>query len=266
MVEYVHGYTEEAGGRLNDQAGALERLIHDGVQYAAGETVLEVGCGVGSQTVTLAARSPETQFTCIDVSDTSLNVARARLADQGTRIQFQRASAFELPYTENTFDHAFVCFVLEHLSDPLAALSEIIRVTRPGGTLTVVEGDHGSVVMHPESEAARNAIGCQVTLQKRAGGDAMIGRRLYPLLVSAGLGKVGTEARQVYTYGGMTELADAFTRKTFTAMIAGVREEAIEARLTTPAEFDQGIEALQNAAGPSGTFAYTFFRGIGRVK
>lgn len=265
MSDYVHGYKEEASDRLDDQADALVRLIHDGTQYNSGDTVLEVGCGVGSQTVTLVERHPNTHFTSIDVSSTSLKAAQARLASRTKNIQFQQASVLDLPYADNTYDHAFVCFVLEHLADPMAALAEIVRVTRGGGTVTVIDGDHGSVIMHPESEAARAAIDCQVRLQHRGGGDPMIGRRLYPLLVSAGLEDVSAEARQVYTDGGTPKLADAFTRKTFTAMIAGVREDALAAGLITPEQFENGIAALEETASPHGTFAYTFFKAQGLV-
>lgn len=48
---------------------------------------------------------------------------------------------------------------------------------KPGGTITVIAGDHGSTYFHPDSQAAREVIASQVTLQRLAGGDALIGRR-----------------------------------------------------------------------------------------
>ena len=51
------------------------------------------------------------------------------------------------------FDHVFVCFVLEHLARPVEALSILERLLRPGGTITLIEGDHGSTYFHPDSAA-----------------------------------------------------------------------------------------------------------------
>jgi SAM-dependent methyltransferase len=100
-----------------------------------------------------------------------------------------RADVFDLPFPAGYFDHAFICFVLEHLPDPEGALQALKRALRPGGSMTVIEGDHGSAFFHPDSPSARRAIQCMVELQQRAGGDPLIGRRLYPLLVEAGLSR-----------------------------------------------------------------------------
>lgn len=96
-----------------------------------------------------------------------------------------------------SFDHVFVCFVLEHLSPPVEALEILERVLSPGGTITVIEGDHGSAYFHPESSLAHAAIQCLVTLQRDAGGNALIGRQLYPLMVQAGFDSVRVSARMV---------------------------------------------------------------------
>lgn len=75
-----------------------------------------------------------------------------------------------MPYPRESFDHVFVCFVLEHLSQPIAALNVLKAMIVPGGTITVIEGDHGSAYFHPDSAAAQRAVQCQVELQRRAGG------------------------------------------------------------------------------------------------
>ena len=80
---YVHGYDPREAERLQDQAAALVDLLHADTFYAAGCTVLEAGCGVGAQTVTLARNSPAAQITSIDVSVPSLDEARARVAAAG---------------------------------------------------------------------------------------------------------------------------------------------------------------------------------------
>ncbi len=91
-----------------------------------------------------------------------------------TNVQFERADIFNLPHGPDAFGHIFVCFVLEHLSRPAEALYALKTHLRKGGTITVIEGDHGSVYFHPDSEAAQQALQCQVKLQQRAGGNAMM--------------------------------------------------------------------------------------------
>lgn len=261
---YVHGYQAREAERLHDQARTLVELLHGDTAYPPGDTVLEAGCGVGSQTVTLARRSPDTAFTAIDVSAASVAEARRRAADAGlANVEFRQGDIFDLPFGPGSFDHVFACFVLEHLPRPLEALAALRTLLRPGGTITVIEGDHGSAYFYPDSPAARAAIGCQIELQARAGGDALIGRRVYPLLTGAGFEQVTVSPRMVYVDASRPDLVEGFTVKTFTAMIEGVRRPAITAGLIEPGLFDAGIKALRRTTEADGVFCYTFFKGIG---
>jgi SAM-dependent methyltransferase len=250
-MAYVHGYAERESERLNDQAGALVRLLHHDTAYPAGSRVLEAGCGVGAQTVTLAASSPGAAITSIELSPESLAVARERVT--APNVELVEADLFT--FEAEPFDHVFVCFVLEHLRDPYAALRRLRALLKPGGTITVIEGDHGSAYFHPESDAADDAVECLVKLQS---GDAKIGRRLYPLLTEAGFPDVRVSPRMVYVDASAPELVDAFTLKTFTAMIEGVREAAVGAGLIDAERFDQGIADL----AATETFSYTFFKAV----
>jgi ubiquinone/menaquinone biosynthesis C-methylase UbiE len=262
--DYVHGYDRRANVRLQDQADALVDLLHSDTAYPDGSTVLEAGCGVGAQTVTLARRSPGARIVSVDIAAASLEAANAKVEAAGfTNVRFQQADIFALPFERRSFDHVFVCFVLEHVSRPLEALERLKALVRPGGTVTVIEGDHGSTYFHPDSQAAYDAIRCQVELQRAAGGNANIGRELYPLLLRAGLRNVRVSPRMVYVDSSRPQLVEGFTRKTFTAMIEGVREEAIKAGMISPERFDEGIRALYRTAESDGVFCYTFFKGTG---
>lgn len=263
---YVHGYEARELERLTDQAGTLVDLLHGDTAYPAGSAVLEAGCGVGAQTVTLARRSPGARFTSVDVSAASLAEAERRVTEAGlTNVAFQQADIFDLPFGAASFDHVFVCFVLEHLARPVEALIALKHLLRPGGTITVIEGDHGSAYFHPDSAAAHDAIGTQIALQARAGGNALIGRQVYPLLVGAGFGAVRVSPRMVYVDASRPELVDGFTRKTFTAMIEGVRAPALAAGLLDAARFDRGVRDLHRTTAADGVFCYTFFKGTGAL-
>jgi len=258
---YVHGYDPRENLRLQDQAATLVDLLHADTAYPAGSRVLEAGCGVGAQTVILAAHSPQADITSIDVSEASVAQARQAVEAAGfANVTLRQADVFDLPFAPESFDHVFLCFVLEHLARPAEALRKLLAVLKPGGTLTAIEGDHGSTFFHPDSEAARRAIRCQVELQARAGGNALLGRQLFPLLRGAGLADVRVSPRMVYVDASRPGLVEGFTKKTFAAMIAGVRAEALAAGLVTAADFDQGVADLLRAAEDDGVFCYTFFK------
>jgi len=259
--DYVHGYSERENTRLRDQSQTLAQLLHHDTLYPPGARVLEAGCGVGAQTVILARNSPHAHFTSIDLSLDSIAAARAAVARKGfTNVTFQAANLFDPPFPEASFDHVFVCFVLEHLGRPLDALLQLKKVLKPGGTLTAVEGDHGSAFFHPHSDLAQRTIQCLVDLQARTGGNALIGRELFPLLNRAGFREVRVSPRFVYADPSRPQWVDGFTEKTFIAMVEGVREPALAAGMMDEPTWRQGIADLRAAAGPDGTFCYTFFK------
>src|SRR5262245_32697822 len=261
---YVHGYEGRESARLQDQADTLADLLHWDTSYPVGSRVLEAGCGTGAQTVTLARKSPGARIVSVDISARSLAEARAKVDAAGLpNVRFQRGDLSALPFAAGSFDHVFVCFVLEHLARPLEALVRLKELLRPGGTITVIEGDHGSTYFHPGSESAHAAIRCLVELQRRAGGNGLVGRQLYPLVVEAGYADVRVSPRMVYVDSSRPDLVDGFTRKTFTAMVEGVREPALEAGLLEPSRFDAGIRALYRTAEADGVFCYTFFKAFG---
>ena len=264
---YVHGYHSRESERLQDQAETLVDLLHADTAYPRGSTVLEVGCGVGARTITLAQRSPDARFTSVDISADSIAEARRRADEAGiTNVEFRQADIFALPFNAESFDHIFVCFVLEHLARPVEALAFLNRLLVPGGTITVIEGDHGSAYFYPDSSAAHAAIECQVELQRAAGGNALIGRQIYPLMIEAGLHAVRVSPRMVYVDSSRPDLVDGFTRKTFTAMIAGIRAPAIAAGLIQPESFDAGVHDLHRTTEADGVFCYTFFKGVGEKR
>ena len=261
--DYVHGYSSREDERLRAQANTLADLLHYDTSFPAGSTVLEAGCGVGAQTIILAARSPQTHFVSMDISSDSLAAARACVDRMHlANVRFQQADLFDLPFENNCFDHVFVCFVLEHLRKPLEALLRLKQVLKPGGTLTVIEGDHASAYYYPESQYAQQAIDCLVKLQAAGGGNALIGRQLYPLLRQAGFHDIRVTPRTVYVDSSQPAWVQGFTRDTFNAMVAGAKEQAIRQGLMDPISWERGIADLEATAGEDGTFNYTFFKGL----
>lgn len=262
---YVHGYHSRESIRLQDQASTLEELLHSDTIFPPGSLILEAGCGVGAQTLPLAKNSPGAMIAAVEISEASAREAKKRVeAAELSNVRVVQGDIFHLPFRKGYFDHLFVCFVLEHLPHPVEALRILKEFIKPAGSITVIEDDHGSAYFHPDSAAARRAIACQVELQKRAGGNAMIGRELYPLLKAAGFSDVSVSPRMVYVDSSKPELVEGFTRKTFTAMIEGIGEAAVEAGIIEQRDFEAGVRDLYRTAEEDGVFCYTFFKARGR--
>lgn len=263
MKAYVHGYSDVEADRLRDQADTLAGLLHPQTPFAPGSRVLEAGCGVGAQTVILAANSPDAHFLSIDISPESIERARGKVLSRGlSNVTLEVADIFDLPYADESFDHLFVCFLLEHLEEPAKALVKLKRVLKTGGSITVIEGDHGSCYFHPRSEEADRAVQCLIEIQARKKGNSLIGRQLYPLLCAAKFRDVCVSPRMVYVDSSKPAMVEGFTRKTFIAMVEGVKEEAIALNLIDENTWDRGVAGLYRASRQDGAFCYTFFRGM----
>ena len=126
----------------------------------------------------------------------------------------------------------------------------------------MIEGDHGSAYFHPDSAAATRRSSARSPCSGRAAGTALIGRRVYPLLLDAGFDDVAVSPRMVYVDDSRPELVDGFTRKTFTAMIEGVREPAPRRPAYRRRALRRGRRDLYRTAEADGVFCYTFFKGV----
>jgi ubiquinone/menaquinone biosynthesis C-methylase UbiE len=261
---YVHGYSVKETQRLTDQAETLAELLHYDTRYPAKSRVLEVGCGTGAQTIILAGNSPKANFISVDISETSVRQTGELIKKENiSNVQVQQADVFNLPFGKDTFDHIFVCFLLEHLDKPVQALECLKKVLKPKGSITIIEGDHGSAYFHPDSSQARMAIRCLIELQAKAGGNSLVGRQLYPLLREAGFGNIRVSPRVVYVDASKPELVEGFTKKTFTTMVEGVKNQAVKTGMLDEQTWNKGINDLYRTAQSDGTFNYTFFKATG---
>jgi ubiquinone/menaquinone biosynthesis C-methylase UbiE len=259
--KYVHGYNDVESARLTDQAKTLSSLLHYDSCFPAGSKVLEIGCGTGAQTEILCQMNSSAHFTSVDISEESLRAAMQRCDKQGIKnVEFLQADVYDLPFDPKSFDHVFICFLLEHLENPNKALQQIKIFIKPQGSLTLIEGDHGSAYFYPESELAQATIDCLIKLQAEHGGNSLIGRSLYPLLLGNKFRNITVSPRMVYADSSLPAMVDGFTRKTFIAMVEGVKEQAIKENLISEHDWTQGISDLYRTAEENGVFCYTFFK------
>ncbi len=261
--EYVHGYSEKENNRLYDQANTLTEILHHDTLFPANSLVLEAGCGVGAQTKIIASKNPDSKFISIDISNESICKAKELIRkNRINNVEFLQADIDNLKFDENSFDHVFVCFVLEHLKDPVNALINLKKVLKKGGSITVIEGDHGSTYFHPHSEKAMKTIQCLIDIQAKMGGNSLIGRQLYPLLDKAGFKKINVSPRIVYVDETKPTLVKGFIKETFNAMVEGIKDIAIKQNLINLKEWEEGIADLYKPSLKGGVFCYTFFKAI----
>ena len=106
---------------------------------SAGQRVLDVGCGPGALTAVLVGRLGPGAVSAVDPSEPFVAAARAR----NPGVEVVRASAEALPFPDGTFDATLAQLVVHFMSDPVAGLAEMARVTRRDGVVAACVWDHG---------------------------------------------------------------------------------------------------------------------------
>lgn len=142
-------------------------------------------------------------------------------------MKFTLTDLYDLSFEDKSFDHIFVCFVLEHLQDPFSALNSLRRILKDGGSITVIEGDHGSCYFFPETKESIKVWECLIECQKSFGCNPMVGMEIYPLMVNSGFRKVQVQPKVVYADSSNPNLVDGFNKKTIIAMVEGVKNRLL---------------------------------------
>jgi SAM-dependent methyltransferase len=189
MSGYIHGYTDEEAARLEAQAEFLAPWLMSELSLDGVRTLLEVGVGVGAETRILRRRWPSLQVIGVDVSQASLERARAALAadvDTGA-VRLLRASGAHLPLASASVDAALFIWVLEHVPDPLSVLRDAARCLRPGGRLIAFEVYNRSFLVEPRHPVIEEYFAALSEAQRRGGGHPDIAARLPELCTRAGL-------------------------------------------------------------------------------
>ncbi len=116
----------------------LAAVFADLLDLRAGRQALDVGCGPGALTAELAARLGPAAVSAVDPSASFVAAARDRLPQADIR----QGVAEQLPFDDDSFDVAAAQLVVHFMADPVAGLTELARVTRPGGQVAACVWDH----------------------------------------------------------------------------------------------------------------------------
>lgn len=159
MTDYVHGYGTPEQERLVEQAEHWRhRLIRDGTQLEPGTRLLEVGCGVGAVLAVLGQEFPGVRLVGIDIEPKQLDFARGHLERAGVEATLLQADALELPFEDESFEHVWMMWLLEHIAEPPAVLREARRVLVPGGMITAIEVDYSTCRAEPSTPAIEGLV------------------------------------------------------------------------------------------------------------
>jgi SAM-dependent methyltransferase len=183
---YTHGHHESVlrSHRWRTAENSAAYLLP---HLKSGATLLDIGCGPGTITAEFAALVTPGRVTALEVTEPALDLARAEIARRGLEtVDFAVGDVHALDFADDSFDVVHAHQVLQHVGDPVAALREMRRVTRPGGIVAVRDGDYAAFTWFPELPELAEWLALYQQVARGNGGEPDAGRRLLSWAHAAG--------------------------------------------------------------------------------
>jgi ubiquinone/menaquinone biosynthesis C-methylase UbiE len=244
---YTHGHAESVlrSHRWRTVENSAAYLLP---KLQAGISLLDVGCGPGTITVDLARRLSPGRVVGVDTAGRAVADAQDLAAVERSSATFQLADCYSLPFGGAEFDVVHAHQVLQHLSDPVAALCEMARVCRPGGFLAVRDGDYGAMRWWPLDPRLDRWLEIYEAVARSNGGNPDAGRRLKSWAHEAGLRRV-TASASAWCFATPEDRqwwAETWAERISRTQLA---ERAVELGVSTAAELDDIAEAWLSWSG-----------------
>lgn len=189
-TEYIHGYSEKEQQRLISQAAILEEPVFGKIDLSKIKNLLEPGIGVGAEAAILLKKYPDLKITGVDISPVQLGKADKYLSSlkfAKGRFNLIEMDATSLAFKEHAkFDGAFVCWVLEHVPDPLGLLVSARANLLTGSEIFITEVQNSTLYLYPPSPAIMRYWELYIQIQQELNGDPFVGSKLGNLLSDAG--------------------------------------------------------------------------------
>jgi ubiquinone/menaquinone biosynthesis C-methylase UbiE len=202
-----------------------------------GLDLLDVGCGPGTITVDLAARVAPGRVLGIDVSPDPLAEARGAAERAGVAVTFEVGDVYALAAADDSFDVVHAHQVLQHLTDPVAALREMARVCRSGGVIAVRDVDYGAFVTFPADDGLDRWLDLYHRVARRNGAEPDAGRRLLAWAHAAALRDV-TATTSSWCYSTAAEREWWGNSWAGRATASSFAEQAVAYGLASPADLE----------------------------
>lgn len=225
-------------------------------QLRSGRSVLDIGCGPGTITLGLAERVAPGRVTGIDREAAPLTAARTAADGKGLQnVDFAVGDAYALDFPDDGFDVVHAHQVLQHLTDPVAALVEMRRVCRPGGVVAVRDADYAAMTWHPVNPGLDRWLDVYHRVTRHNDAEPDAGRMLKSWTLAAGFTDVTCTA-SAWCYASADERewwAGTWAQRVTESAMA---EQAVAAGISSPdelADIAAGWRAWANA--PDAWFA-----------
>ena len=194
-ARYTHGHSA-AVLSAHSRRGAADSAAYLLAHLSAGMDLLDVGCGPASITADLAERVTPGRVVGLDAAAGALEAARATLSERGLSEQVEVTSGdvMALPFEDASFDVVHAHQVLQHLADPVGALAEMRRVTRPGGIVAVRDAVYSAMTWFPEPAGMERWRSVYMATARANGGEPDAGSRLLSWAREAGFTDVTASA------------------------------------------------------------------------
>lgn len=194
-ARYTHGHSA-AVLNAHSRRGAADSAAYLLAHLRTGMDLLDVGCGPASITADLAERVAPGRVVALDAAAGALEAARATLRDRGLSEQVEVTSGdvMALPFEDASFDVVHAHQVLQHLADPVGALAEMRRVTRPGGIVAVRDAVYSAMTWFPEPSGMEQWRSVYMATSRANGGEPDAGSRLLSWARAAGFTDVTASA------------------------------------------------------------------------
>ena len=264
---YLHGFSPVEQERLRKQAKFAEHTIYQNVNFSSNKKILEVGCGVGAQSEIILRRFPNVHLTGVDFNEKQLKAAKTHLAAlpfANGRYDLHQMDGANLKFESQSFDGAFLCFVLEHVPDPKRVLSEIRRVLQPGGVLYATEVLNSSFFLDPYSPNVLKYWMAFNDYQYDQKGDPFMGGKLGNLMMQIGFQNIETEVKTWFLDnrrpGQRKEIIEFWSE-----LLMSAADQLVEAKYVT----EETVEGMKKemavvANDPNAVFFFSFIQAKAR--